>query len=195
MNQQFPIQNELAKKIWNHFEKELDHKIKNLPNDERYDVKLEILSHLYDSSINDEAEKEENRIINAIERLGTPEEYLTPLVSDILLNLRTKSGNPLAIAKSLSKNIQKSLVQTLTTIVFGVLYLFIIMIFIMSITHLFNPEVGLWIHHSGGISLSFETQDNSYQWLPKWFTLIGLSVSVGCYLLLNNLLYRLLKQN
>ena len=193
MKQQFPIKNELAQKIWNHFEKELDHKVKNLPQEERQDVKLEILSHLYESSINDEAKKEESRLINAIERLGTPEEYLTPLVSDILLNLKTKSGNPLAIAKSLSKNIQKSLIQTLTTIVFGVLYLFIIMIFIMSISHIFNPEVGLWLHQSGGISLSFETQENSTQWLPKWFSLIGFCVSIGCYLLLNNLLYRLLR--
>lgn len=194
MMQQFPIKNELAQKMWNHFEKELDHKIKTLPKEDREDVKLEILSHLYDSSINDEAENEENRLINAIERLGTPDEYLTPLVSDILLNLKAKNGNPLAIAKSLFKNIQTSLTHTLATIVFGVAYLFIIMVFIMSIAHIFNPEVGFWIHDNGGFALSFEAQENSSQWLPEWFTFIGLFTSVVSYLIFNRLLFYFLNK-
>jgi hypothetical protein len=37
---------------------------------------------------------------SAMARLGSPDEYLTPLVSDILLNLKTKKGHPMAIVKS-----------------------------------------------------------------------------------------------
>jgi uncharacterized membrane protein len=192
MNQKFPIKNELAQKIWNHFEKELEHKIKALPELERNDVKLEILSHLYESSINDEAEKEENRVINAIERLGSPDEYLTPLVSDILIHLKAKNGNPIAIAKSLTKNIQRSLFHTFITIIFGVSYLFCLMLFIMAIAHLFNPEVGVWLHETGGLSLSFEAQKNSTQWLPKWFSLIAFVSSALVYFILNKILYRLI---
>jgi len=194
MKQPFPIKSESAKKLWQHFEKELDHKIKDLPQTERQDVKLEILSHLYESTINDPAESEENRLINAIERLGSPDEYLTPLVSDILLNLKTKSGNPLAIAQSLARNVQRSLLQTLASMVFGVLYFFIVMIFIMSVAHLFNPDVGLWLHQSGAVSLSFEAHENSTQWMPQWFTVIGLVVSIGSYMVLNNVLYRILRK-
>jgi hypothetical protein len=74
------------------------------------------------------------------------------------------------------------------------LYFFIVMIFIMAIAHLFNPEVGLWLHQTGGVSLSFEAHNNSTQWLRHWFTVIGLVISIGSYLLLNNLLYRLLRK-
>jgi uncharacterized membrane protein len=134
-------------------------------------------------------------LINAIQRLGSPDEYLTPLVSDILLNLQTKNGNPLAIVKSLASNVHTSLIQAVASIIFGVLYFFIVMIFIMAIAHLFNPEVGLWLHQTGGVSLSFEAQSNSKQWLPQWFTIIGLAVSISGYLLLNHLLYRLLSRS
>ena len=194
MNQPFPINSEPAQKLWRHFEQELDHKLKNLPPAERHDITLEILSHLYESANHDPAATEENRLINAMERLGSPDEYLTPLVSDILLNLKTKSGNPLAIIKSLAANVQRSLLQTLASIIIGVLYFFIVMIFIMSIMHLFKSEVGLWIHQTGGVSLSFEAQENSTQWLPQWFTVIGLAFSIGSYLILNNVLYRLLRK-
>jgi uncharacterized membrane protein len=196
MMPQFPVKTELAQKMGNHFEKELDHKIKTLPLKDRENVKLEILSHLYESSINDKADKEESRIINAIERLGTPDEYLTPLVSDILLNLKAKNGNPLAIVKSLFNNIQISLTHTLATIVLGIAYLFIIMIFIMSIAHIFISEAGLWIHDSGErIAFSFTAHENSNQWLPEWFTFIGLITSVGCYLIFNRVLFYFLNKN
>ena len=139
MNQPFPINSEPAQKLWRHFEQELDHKLKNLPPAERHDIKLEILSHLYESANHDPAATEENRLINAMERLGSPDEYLTPVVSDILLNLKTKSGTHLAIIKSLAANVQRSLLQTLASIIIGVLYFFILMIVLVAYLRIIEP--------------------------------------------------------
>jgi hypothetical protein len=62
----------------------------------------------------------------------------------------------------------------------------------MAIAHLFNPEVGVWLHETGGVSLSFEAQKNSTQWMPKWFSLIGFGFSALVYFILSKILYRLL---
>lgn len=107
MNEIFPIQGDVAKKIWNNFERELSHKLKPLPKEEVDDIRLEILSHLYESALNAPGESEEIRLVNAIERLGAPDEYLTPLVADILLMQKTIKGHPLAIGRSLLNNAHK----------------------------------------------------------------------------------------
>ena len=99
MNTMFPIESKTAQQVWNNFDRELIHKLKRLPKEERTDIRLEILSHLFDSTVNngvdvaetDNVEREEVRLINAISRLGSPDEYLEPLITDILLN---QKGSP-----------------------------------------------------------------------------------------------------
>lgn len=66
------------------------------------------------------------------------------------------------------------------------------MVFLMSVMHLADPDVGLWFHSSGDFALSFEAQQEAVQWQPKWFTLIGLVSSILGYYLLNKLLSFLL---
>lgn len=192
MNEIFPIQGDVAKKIWNNFERELSHKLKPLPKEEVDDIRLEILSHLYESALNAPGESEEIRLVNAIERLGAPDEYLTPLVADILLMQKTIKGHPLAIGRSLLNNAHKGFFYALTTIILGFGYFWILMVFLMSVMHLADPDVGLWFHSSGDFALSFEAQQEAVQWQPKWFTLIGLVSSILGYYLLNKLLSFLL---
>jgi len=193
MTFQFSIKSDISKKIWSGFERELNHKLKPLPESERDDIKMEILSHLYESASNDKADSEENRIINAIDRLGEPDLYLTPLISDILQAQNVAKGHPKAIAKSLLKTTQQSILHLALTAIFGFGYVISIIIFIMGIMHIFNPNVGVWLNDSGGLlSLSFSFQPNAVQWMPEKFSFIAISLSSLSYWLLSKLLYALL---
>ncbi len=193
MTPQFPIKSETSKKIWYGFERELNHKLKPLPVSERDDVKMEILSHLYESALNDKADAEEERIINAIDRLGEPDLYLTPLISDILQAQSAAKGNPKAIAKSLLATTQRSLLHLSLTAIFGFGYAVSMIIFIMGIMHIFNSNVGVWLDNDGGLlSLSFAFQPNAVQWMPEQFSFIAITVSAFTYWGLSKLLYILL---
>jgi uncharacterized membrane protein len=190
----FPIENEITQKLWKNFERELAHKLKPLPKEEREDIRLEILSHLYESASNGTGESEEVRLINAIERLGDPDDYLTPLVADILLQQKTKKGYPFAILESVLVTSSRGLLHMLIIMVLGFAYFHTMMIFVMAIMHIGNPDVGLWLYDSGGYALSFEVQEGGVQWLPKWFSLIGIVVSLSAYWLLNKILAWLVKK-
>lgn len=191
MNNMFPIKSETAQKVWDNFDRELMHKLKQLPEEEQLDVRLEILSHLYESIASKTSSyngSEEVRLIDAISNLGSPEEYLAPLISDILLYQKASKGHPGAIIKGLKGSAQKGLMHALATLVLGMGYFWVIMIFIMSIMHIVNPDVGIWYYPSGDVSLSFEAQPGGTQWQPKRFSLIGIITSALAYWGLNKLL-------
>jgi len=182
MTLQFPIKSETSKKLWCNFERELNHKLKPLPVCEKDDIKMEILSHLYESALNDSAETEEKRIINAIDRLGEPDLYLTPLIADILHAQRVAKGHPKAILKSLLEITQQSLLHLSLTAIFGFGYFISFIIFIMGIMHIFSPEVGIWLDNNGRLlSLSFSYQPDATQWLPEQFTFIAITFSAFAY--------------
>jgi hypothetical protein len=190
MTSTFPIKSETAQQVWNIFDRELIHKLKPLPEDERTDIRMEILSHLFESTVNNDngSDTEEIRLINAISRLGSPEEYLDPLISDILLHQKASKGHPAAVLQSLRDSAKKSLLHGLMTLVLGMGYFWVIMLFIMSVMHIINPDVGIWYYPTGEISLSFSEQPDAMQWQTGWFSLIGIMSSSAAYWGLNKLL-------
>ena len=189
MNDMFPLESKTAQTVWNNFDRELIHKLKQLPEADRADIRLEILSHLFESTMHqssetkkiDQDESEEVRLINAIANLGTPDEYLEPLIVDILLYQQASKGHPVAILQGLKNSARKGLMHTLATLVLGMGYFWVIMIFIMSLMHIVNPDVGIWYYDTGELSLSFESQPGAKQWEPQWFSLIGIVTSALAY--------------
>jgi hypothetical protein len=188
MKLEFPITSNVAQKVWDNFERDLLHKLKSLPEPDLTEVSLEILSHLYDSAQNDPAVSEEERYLNAIERLGSPDEYLTPLVEDILLYTSLRKNNPAAVFSSLQKVASRGLLHLLGTFILGFGYFTVIMLFIMAALHAVDPGVGVWTHANGNVSFSFSAQPDSIQWIPEYFTPVGIAVSLAGYWLLNRLL-------
>jgi hypothetical protein len=193
-NDGFTIQSEIAQKVWNNFERELAHKLKPLSEEDAKDIRLEILSHLHDSAANDHSETEELRLINAIERLGDPDDYVTPLVADILLLQNTKKGYPLAVLQSFLTTARRGLIHTFAIMVLGFAYFFTVMIFLMAIMHIGDPDVGVWFYDTGDYALSFEAQPDAVQWLPKWFSPLAIVFSISCYWLLNRVLALLISK-
>ncbi|MBU1438011.1 MAG: hypothetical protein KJ930_07055 [Gammaproteobacteria bacterium] len=193
MSQQFPLKSDTAQKVWEHFDTELKHKLRPLPLWDREDIRLEILSHLYESAQHVEGESEADKIVNAIHRMGSPDEYLTPLISEILQAQEVSKGHPHAILNALIQQTKKGLIHFLATLAFGFGYFISILIFIMGLLHIVDNDVGVWLYPDGGfMSLSFTFQNDAVQWMPNWFSLIAISASVVVYLLLNKLLFCLL---
>lgn len=189
MNTMFPLKSTTAQTVWNNFDRELIHKLKLLPEEERADIRLEILSHLFESmahvpseNTNSETnESEDVRLINAISNLGSPDEYLEPLISDILLYQKASKGHPSAIIQGLKSSAEKGLMHALATLVLGMGYFWVIMIFIMSVIHIVNPDVGIWYYSTGEVSLSFHAQPDAKQWMTGWFSVIGILGGASAY--------------
>ncbi|ATC94793.1 HAAS signaling domain-containing protein [Pseudoalteromonas tunicata] len=193
MSQLFPIESEITQKVWDHFDTELKHKLKPLPLAEREDIRLEILSHLYESAMHNEGETEADKMINAITKLGSPDEYLTPLISEILHAQEVSKGHPQAILTALINHTKKGVLHFVATLAFGFGYCLSILIFIMGLLHIVDNNVGVWLDKNGGLmSLSFSFQPDAVQWLPNWFSLIAISGSIAVYFVLNKLLFWLL---
>ena len=188
MKPEFPITGDVAQKVWDNFERDLLHKLKSLPEPDRTEISLEILSHLYYSAQSDPALSEEEKYVNAIERLGSPDEYLKPLVDDILLYTSLHKGNPVAVFSSLQKLASRGLLHILGTFILGFGYFTVIMLFIMAVLHMVDPGVGVWRHENGNLSFSFSTQPDSVQWIPAYFTPVGIAISFTGYWLLNRVL-------
>ena len=188
----FPIESNLAQKVWNSFERELDHKLRALPDLAREEVKLELLSHLYDSASADSAVLEEERFINAIDRLGAPGDYLEPLVEEIFLAQGTSKGHPSAVLRSLLAITRKGIWHLALTALFGFGYVVAIIVFIMAVMHVGDPDVGVWLSPNGSVSFSFEFQPNATQWMPESFSAMGIAASVALYWLLSQMLGRLI---
>jgi uncharacterized membrane protein len=188
MKQEFPITSNVAQKVWDNFERDLLHRLKSLPEPDRTEISLEILSHLFYSAQNDPALSEEERYLNAIERLGSPDKYLKPLVDDILLYNSLDKGNPVAVVGSLQKLASRGLLHILGTFILGFGYFTVIMLFIMAVLHMVDPGVGVWTHQDGNISFSFSAQPDSVQWIPAYFTPVGIAISCAGYWFLNRVL-------
>jgi len=195
MKSEFPITSNVAQKVWDNFESDLHHKLKSLPDPDRKEISLEILSHLYYSAQNDPAPSEEERYLNAIQRLGSPDEYLKPLVDDILLYHSLDKGNPVAVFSSLQKLASRGLLHILGTFVLGFGYFTVIMLFIMAVLHMVDPGVGVWSHGNGSLSFSFSVQPDSTQWIPAYFTPAGIAISFAGYWLLNRMLRKFVSLN
>ncbi len=194
MNEMFPIKSQTAQKVWDNFDRELIHKLKLLPVEEQKDIRLEILSHLYEATMSNDSEEssneqsEEVRLINAISNLGSPEVYLDPLISDILVYQKASKGHPGAILQGLKNSAKQGLFHALATFVLGMGYFWTIVIFVMSVMHIANPDIGIWYYPTGEISLSFEAQPGAQQWMTGKFSLIGITASLLAYWLLSKIL-------
>ena len=75
-----------TQRIYNNYLKEVDQRLRDLPREEREDVKNELASHLYESFQHEQAPAEHEKMLNAIDRLGDLEAALADLDRSIALD-------------------------------------------------------------------------------------------------------------
>ena len=188
---------EIAQKIWNQYFLRVKFFSKSINSKIRQELKLEIQDHLYESFSRETGESEAERLLNAIDKIGDPEEYIKPMVAERLLMDASQTFNPKMIAQGLYYHFWGSLKNFLFSIIFFLGYSIVLILGLLTILKIICPRyVGIFLHDNGGYSFGFDANSmNTTEVLGYWFIPIGAVLSILLYLGLTKLLKVLKKGN
>lgn len=181
-----------AYRIYLDYIKRVRHSTRPLSKQNQLEILLEINSHIYEG-VNDNKDEEPNelvRLLDVLEKLGQPEQFLKPLVAEKKLEEATTTFNPLKVAKALVLNIGNGI----SYIIFAILYLLLFGFIFLIIAKICNPDqVGLFYKpHEIFILGKYRNNDgviySQYELLGNWFIPVIIGVTILLYLLITLLL-------
>jgi hypothetical protein len=136
---------ELSTRLWEQYVERIEAKLEPLRPAVRREIVQELKIHLHDSIRHDDAEEESVRVLNATEKLGRPEEYLEPIVTDRMIEEGSNTYNPRWIVKGLGRTLTRGVKKTVLGLLFGVGYLLAVVVFGLGLLKPFFPgHVGLF---------------------------------------------------
>lgn len=168
-----------AQRVYDNYMKDLRNGLKPILDADRQEVLMEFNSHIHEHLQNNKSQPELHELLNAIERLGTIQEILAPLLADKLLERATKSFNPVHVFKALLYNIGNGF----SHIIFALLYLSLGSFIFLIGAKLFNSDhVGLYFKDDEfqAVGLIQETADYQ-EVLGHWFIPLMLLATILLY--------------
>ena len=186
-----------AIKIWNNYFDRLERMIKALDSTQKEELKLEIQDHLMESYQGEQGDSEAERLLNALEKIGEPEEYLKPMLADKHLEKASQSMNPLSIIKGLYFCLFGGMKRFFVACFFFVGYILAIASALVAILKPFIPNyVGFFIEPKGAIPFYFgliRPSAEAKDVLGFWVIPIGIALFAFLYHWLTKSLRRLKK--
>lgn len=180
-----------ATRIRDQYMKRVDRALRSLPKKIREETALEIQSHLWDSMQDSTAQVEADRILDAIDRLGEPDDFIKPMVAGRLLEDASHSLNPKSVVMGLMYNAVAGVKKAGLSIVLGLGYLILCIFSLMSILKVILPhQVGLFFDPEGGAPFFGVLGDpgNHVEVLGFWIIPLGIVISFLLYFGLTRLL-------
>ena len=171
-----------AKRVYKNYIQSIKNATKELCAEDSLEILMEFNSHLYESVQIKNSKSEIDILLNAIDKLGTPEEVLKPLVADKILDRATRSFKPTDIFKALFLNIGNGICY----IIFGILYFFI-GIFTLSIFLKIFLGYRAGLFYSDDISFIGYSDDKNIlinEVLGNWFIPVMLLLNIALYFIL-----------
>lgn len=180
------FKNSNATRVYKNYINSIKNTTKSLTPADRNEVLMEFNSHIYESLQSNLNTSELETLLNAIEKLGAPEEVLKPLVADKLLEKATRSFNPIDIFRALALNITNGI----SYVIFAILYLslggFIFLIFAKLIN---GDKVGMYVQDGDFQAIGMLSNASEYQEvLGNWFIPVMLLSIVILYFIITLLL-------
>ena len=174
-----------AQRVYDNYIKNLRNVLKPILDEDRQEVLMEFNSHIYEYIQNNKSKSELYELLNAIDKLGSPEKVLKPLIADKLLEKATKSFNPIHIFKALSLNIANGV----SYIIFFFLYLSLGSFVFFIFAKLFNSNVGMYFKEGKFQNLGLVKETSDYQEvLGNWFIPVMILATVIFYFIITLLL-------
>jgi len=185
-----------SNKIWNDYFRRIRKNLILLNQQQKQDMIKELEGHIYESFMESDGENETEKLLNALERMGDPDEFLKPLLSKELLIKGTKSFSLIAIFKGLYLNIYAGLKAVFLSLVFGVGFLLSVSMAIVAAAKLIIPDkVGLFLFPDGNWSFGIISNiGGANEILGYWIIPICLSFSVTLYIFLTYLVKKVFLQ-
>ncbi len=174
-----------AQRVYDNYFNSLRNVLKPILDSDRQEVLMEFNSHIYEHLQNNKFKKEIDVLLNAIDKLGSPEEVLKPLIADKLLEKATKSFNPFQILKALLLNITNGV----SYIIFFLLYLSLGSFVFFIFAKLFNSNVGMYFKDGKFIALGLVKGNSDYQEvLGYWFIPVMIIFTIILYVFITLML-------
>lgn len=183
-----PFTDRSSVRIYQDYLNRIERATKSLSKQDQLEIMMELNSHIYESFSQIKSGNEIEQLLDILQKLGSPEEVLKPLVADKKLTEATRTFNPVHIFKALVLNIGNGI----SYIIFFILYLFLFAFVFLIGAKIFLPDqVGLYYKKgaffiAGIIPDAAKRQD--YEILGTWFIPVMVLVTVVFYLLLTFLL-------
>jgi uncharacterized membrane protein len=194
MNDEHYFQDPIAEKIWRQYFNRLDRLLRPLDETQKRELTLEIKGHLLESFAADQTGAEAERLLNAIERLGEPEEFIRPMLADKLLTKASRTLSPGAVLKGLYYHLVSGARRVFFGILFVLGYLLAVCFALMAVLKVFFPKhVGILLFEKGDLVVGFayDLKNLRTEVLGYWIIPIGLGLALILYLGLTKLLRKL----
>lgn len=190
------LREKIAVRIWNQYMNRVQRMLRHLEAKEREDIAIDIQLHLFESFKRDGAVTETEKLLNALDRMGEPEEYLKPLLADSVLVKAARTLNPRLIVESLGHLFYGGLKRGAIALFFFVGYsLVVAFLLIAALKPIFPDQVGLFIGENRGFLLGAYIGDSDFgkEYLGYWVIPAALAAAAILYVGLTKLL-RLMKR-
>jgi uncharacterized membrane protein len=186
MNVEKILSDSVAIKIWHQYFRRVKRCAKPLKSNQQEELILEIQDHLLESFKQETGDKEAEKLLNAIDKLGDPEEYLRPMIADRLLSSASSTLNPKTVFKGLYYDLFGNIKSFLLSLAFSLGYLTAFVFAVLSILKIFFPDnIGFFINETGGVLIGIIGGESlKTDILGYWDVPLGLLVSLIIYLVL-----------
>ena len=179
---------EASRRVYNDYMKRVRTTTASLSKQDQDDIYMEFNSHIFEAIQHRNDVAEIDALLNVLEKLGTPEEVLKPLIADKKLAEATKTFNPVHVFKALILNFTNGI----SYVIFFILYLFLFAFVLLIFAKILNPsEVGLFYKEDTfmvlGISRNLNNEGMN-ELLGNWFIPVMVLSIVACYFILTLLL-------
>ena len=176
-----------SQRVYDNYIKSVETAVKPLLKEDKLDILMEFNSHIYESLQSKTGGSEMNHLLDAIDRLGSPEVVLKPLVADKLLEKATQTFNPIHVFKALVYNIANGI----SYVLFAILYLFLFTFIFLIGAKIFNSDVGMYLKDGSYESFTLGWIDNTDGYtevLGLWFIPVMILATLVLYFLITSLL-------
>ncbi len=176
------FKNTQSKNRYDNYIKSLKKVLKKLDQDEKYDIIKEINSHIYEALQNNQNKEELECLEDILNRLGSPDVVLRPIIAEKMLERSTKTFNPIHIFKALIFNLKYGI----SYIIFSFLYLILFSFLGLIIMKLVIPnKVGMYFLNGKFRLLGIVKSNANYnEVLGNWFIPVILLAMIFFYFLI-----------
>lgn len=186
-----------AARIWRDYFARVETMLQPLDADQRLETVRELKSHVFEHLQQLEGQNEVSNLLDAIEKLGQPEEFLKPVVAGKLLDAATRSYNPRKLFSGLMYKRRLSLGHAVLSLLFAIGYFFLFLFLLIAVFKIpFPDSVGLFQSGPGDYVLGIPGNTTGMtDLLGLWTVPVALLITGILYVGLTKLLQLVIRQN
>ncbi|MCK5148065.1 hypothetical protein KAR48_15015 [bacterium] len=187
----------LSQKLWDGYFNRVKRIMRRTPYNIREEMLHELQGHLAESISESRAQREPDCVQEAIERLGDPEDYLKPMITERLLDHASGNYSLRSVILAFIYSFSSGLSRFIISLILSLGYITAFTLGLTGIANIFIPDkAGLFISPNEFPSLGIINNPSLYgtDILGFWFTPLSIIIAILMYMGLTRLWRRLIRK-